>query len=162
MEGRTIKLLVMDVDGTLTDGKIYLSELGECIKAFDVKDGLGIRDILPSLHIIPVIMTGRVSEILSRRCRELGIEYLYQGILDKKEMLNQLLEKLQIHLEETAFIGDDINDLECMKIVGIAACPKDAVKQIIEIADFVTESIGGHGAVREFIDWLSNEGFYYC
>lgn len=145
----------MDVDGTLTDGKIYMSASGEFIKVFDVKDGLAIHDILPSLHIIPVVITGRTSEILIRRCEELNIEHLYQGVRNKKEKLCQLVSNLQISLNEVAYMGDDINDLECMKIVGLSACPCNSSKQIREIADFIAKNVGGNGALREFVDWLS-------
>ncbi|WP_373266127.1 KdsC family phosphatase [Hungatella hathewayi] len=154
MDDRSIKILVMDVDGTLTDGKIYMTESGECMKAFNVRDGLGIHDILPVLGIIPVVMTGRKSEILARRCDELGVKYLFQGVKNKKETLTGLLETLHISADEAAFIGDDINDLECMKLVKSSACPADAVLKVKEAAGYICSSDGGQGAVREYIDCI--------
>lgn len=144
----------MDVDGTLTDGKIYMSDLGECCKAFHVKDGYGIREILSSNHMIPVIITGRESQIVENRCRELGISEIYQGVYDKL----YVLKKVTANLKEVAYIGDDLNDLSCMKAVkkagGMVGCPADAVKEVSKVADFTTKHNGGDGAVREFIEWL--------
>lgn len=154
MDNKKIKYLVMDVDGTLTDGKIYMSNQGECCKAFNIKDGCGIHDMAIPAGIIPVIITGRSSDIVSNRCKELGIEQVYQGINNKIEKLLSITSDLS----EVAYIGDDINDLSCMKPVkqagGIVGCPKDAVRNVLEIADFVADHNGGNGAVRDFIEWL--------
>ena len=151
---KKIKLLVMDVDGTLTDGKIYMSSTGEAVKAFNIKDGCGIHDLLIPAGIIPVILTGRKSEIVLNRCKELGITEIYQGISRKTEVLRQIVG----NLSETAYIGDDINDLPCMQLVkeagGIVGCPSDAVKAVKEISDYIAEHEGGNGAVRDFIEWL--------
>ena len=105
-----IKYLVMDVDGTLTDGKIYMGAHGEMMKAFNIKDGCGIHDIAIPGGIIPVIITGRTSEIVKKRCGELGIQQVYQGIKNKNEQLNSIADDLS----QVAYIGDDINDLSCM------------------------------------------------
>lgn len=149
-----IKFLVMDVDGTLTDGKIYMGNDDEIMKSFDVKDGCGIHDIAIPAGIVPVIITGRSSKILENRCKELGIENLHQGINNKIEKLLTITE----NLSEVAYIGDDINDLSCMGMVkdagGLVGCPADAAKKVIEISDFVSTRIGGNGAVREFIEWI--------
>mgnify|MGYP005757120463 CR=1 FL=1 len=151
---KKIRVLVMDIDGTLTDGKIYMGNSGELMKAFNAKDGCGIKDILPQYNIVPMIVTGRVSAIAEQRCKELGIKYLYQGVKDKLTFLDKLLKDMNLTFEEVAYIGDDILDLECMQKSGVSACPKDAVKKILENADYVAEKKGGEGAVREFIDWL--------
>jgi 3-deoxy-D-manno-octulosonate 8-phosphate phosphatase (KDO 8-P phosphatase) len=144
----------MDVDGTLTDGKIYMGNNGEICKAFNIKDGCGIHDILLPSGIVPVIITGRKSEIVLNRCNEIGINAIYQGISNKVEKLMSISSDLSV----VAYIGDDINDLPCMNIVkkcgGIVGCPADAVKTIIDIADFVSVKNGGDGAVREFIEWI--------
>ncbi len=149
-----IKYFVMDVDGTLTDGKIYISPLGEAMKAFNIKDGCCIHDILIPQNIIPVIITGRNSQIVSNRCNELGITKVYQGVSNKVE---KLLE-VSADLSEVAYIGDDINDLSCMKAVkeagGVVGCPADATNSIIGISDYVAEHNGGEGAVRDFIEWI--------
>ena len=134
-----MKYLVMDVDGTLTDGKIYMSSTGEAVKAFNIKDGCGIHDLLIPAGIIPVILTGRKSEIVLNRCKELGITEIYQGISRKTEVLRQIVG----NLSETAYIGDDINDLPCMQLVkeagGIVGCPSDAVKAVKDISDYIAE-----------------------
>lgn len=149
-----IKYLVMDVDGTLTDGKIYMSQVGELFKAFNIKDGCGIHDILIPSGIIPVIITGRESDIVLNRCKELGITEVYQGISNKLEKLYDITSELS----SVAYIGDDINDLSCMLPIkdagGIVACPADAVSKVIELADFIADHNGGDGAVRDFIEWI--------
>lgn len=154
-----IRYLVMDVDGTLTDGKIYVGNSGEVFKAFDIKDGCGIHDILIPRGIIPVIITGRSSEILEKRCKELGITQLYQGVSDK---LGKLLEVIkEENLSQTAYIGDDINDLSCMHEIkragGIIGCPADAVSEVKDVSDFISNRSGGNGAVREFIEWIKGD-----
>lgn len=153
-----IKYLVMDVDGTLTDGKIYMGTSGEMLKAFDIKDGYGIHDMLIPYGITPVIITGRSSKILENRCRELSITDLFQGIKDKIDVLKQYLCSNNSSLQEVAYIGDDLNDLPCMKLVkeagGIIGCPADAVSSVIEISNYVSSKNGGDGAVRDFIEYL--------
>ncbi len=149
-----IKALAMDVDGTLTDGSIYISPQGEAMKRFYVRDGQAIRFFLPEMRIIPIIITGRTSEIVALRCEELGICHLVQGSTDKWQALRDILAGLDISPEETAYIGDDVNDLECMVQVGVCACPGDADRAVLAQANYVTEACGGQGAVREFIEWL--------
>lgn len=152
----TIKAIVMDVDGTLTDGGLYISETGELVKRFHVKDGYAIHDLLPQLGIIPIIITGRKSDIVLRRCNELGIVHVVQGSTEKLADLTKILSLEHIELAETAYIGDDINDLECMKKVGVKGCPCDAVDEVKKVVDYITKCSGGNGAVREFIEWLKN------
>jgi len=148
-----IRMLVMDVDGTLTDGKIYMSANGELMKAFNIKDGYAIAR-LKDYGITPVIITGRSSNIVTQRCAELGILELYQGIENKSYKLREVCNKFHLDLSQVAYIGDDLNDLPCMKICGFSACPSDAMKQVRERANFICEANGGYGAVREFIDYL--------
>ena len=149
-----INYLVMDVDGTLTDGKIYLGQNNELCKAFNIKDGCGIHDIAIPKGIIPVIITGRASDIVLNRCRELGIEEVYQGVDNKAEKLCSITSDLS----SVAYIGDDINDLSCMNLVkkagGIVGCPADAADAVKRIADYVSLYNGGEGAVRDFIEWI--------
>lgn len=159
-----IRFLIMDVDGTLTDGKIYMGINGELFKAFDVKDGYAIKEVLPQMNIIPVIITARNSEIVSNRCRELNIKEVHQDIRNKKEKMIEIMRKYSQRdgvtycCENVAYIGDDILDLRCMEPVkengGFIACPSDAVKEVIELADFVSTKRAGNGAVREVIDFL--------
>lgn len=152
-----IKLLIMDVDGTLTDGKVYMGASGEAMKCFDIKDGYGIANLLPKHGIIPAIITGRKSEILLRRCEELKITHVYQGISEKTEKMKELMQLLDVTAGQVVYIGDDLNDLDCMKIAGVTGCPSDAVKEIKEYVDFVSTLPGGSGAVREFIEWIDTE-----
>ncbi len=148
-----IRLLVMDVDGTLTDGKIYMSSTGELMKAFNIKDGFAIAR-LKEYQVEPVIITGRSSEIVRLRCEELKVRELYQGVENKSFKLRELCQKYSIELDNVAFIGDDLNDLPCIKICGFSACPADAAKEVRSQVDFICESRGGEGAVREFIDYI--------
>ena len=149
-----IKLLVMDVDGTLTDGKIYMGNNGEVMKAFDVKDGCGIKDILPTLGITPVIITGRVSQIVENRAKEIGITEFHQGVRDKLAVLKEVAEKYAATPDEIAYIGDDINDLDCIEYCGVTASPADAVEEVRQKVSFVCQNDGGKGAVRDFIKKL--------
>ena len=148
-----IKMLVMDVDGTLTDGKIYMSANGELMKAFNIKDGYAIAR-LRDYGIEPVIITGRSSEIVKQRCAELKITELHQGIENKSYKLRDICKKYGIDLSQVAYIGDDLNDLPCMKICGCSACPSDAMKQVKDSVGYVCRAKGGDGAVREYIDFL--------
>lgn len=163
---KDIKFLVMDADGTLTDGKIYMGKSDELFKAFNIKDGCGIKDILPIYRIIPVVITGRESKILEARCEELGIHELHQGIRCKENKLEELIadyshkHKAEYSYQNCAYIGDDILDIQCMKLIksmkGFVGCPSDAITEIRNIADFISSKNGGDGAVREFIEWLVN------
>lgn len=151
MDCSNIKLLVMDVDGTLTDGCIYCSGQGELFKAFNVKDGYAIAHILPKIGVIPVIITGRESDIVRFRASELGIKELHQGITDKLSKLNEVAEKYNCSFENIAYIGDDLNDISCIEECGITACPADSVPEILPKVDYICKNNGGRGAVREFI-----------
>lgn len=154
MDNNVIKMLVMDVDGTLTDGKIYMGPEGECFKAFDIKDGLGIHDILPRYGITPVIITGRTSSIVERRAAEIGIMHLYQGVRDKATNLREIAHCLKLSLNQIACIGDDINDLPMLELCRVRGCPADAALEVQAVCDYVCKASGGCGAVREFIEWL--------
>lgn len=158
IQEKEIKLLLMDVDGTLTDGKIYIGSNGELMKAFDIKDGYAIHDLLPRYGIIPVIITGRSSQIVKRRTEELGITELYQGKHDKVKTLLEIISKYHLSFSNCAYIGDDILDLPCMKKIhtagGIVGCPSDAVDEVRAASDFISSKEGGRGAVREFVDYL--------
>ncbi len=147
-----IKMLVMDVDGTLTDGCIYVGDEGEMMKAFHVQDGYAIAHILPEKDIVPVIITGRRSKIVEKRAEELKISHLHQGVSDKLGKLTEVAEQMRVSVEEIAYIGDDLNDLDCIRYCGLTACPADAVCEVRKAVDYVCTRSGGRGAVREFID----------
>ena len=145
----------MDVDGTLTDGKIYMSADGEWCKAFHIKDGLGIKDLLPKYGIECAVITGRESKIVANRCRELNIRHVFQGVGDKVQCLQRLMNTLGLQAREIAYIGDDLNDLAVMSLCGVKGCPADAAKEIKAMSNFVSDCKGGEGAVREFIEFLT-------
>lgn len=153
----SIKMLVMDVDGTLTDGHIYIGAEGEMMKAFHVQDGYAIAHVLPEKGIVPVIITGRSSKIVERRAAELKIQHLHQGVSDKLSKLREVAGELGIGADEIAYIGDDLNDLDCIRYCGLTACPADAVSEILNAVEYVCERNGGRGAVREFIDKFVRE-----
>ncbi|NHM29274.1 KdsC family phosphatase [Neobacillus terrae] len=148
-----IKMIVMDVDGTLTDGKIYVGDNGEVFKAFNVRDGYRLIN-LEKYNIIPVIITGKRSEILVKRAAELKIEEVHQGIEDKLKVLDEIIYRYDLKYENIAYIGDDINDIDCMKVCYLKACPADAISEVLDIVDYVCKSNGGNGAVRELIDLI--------
>ena len=149
-----IKVFIMDVDGTMTDGKIYMGAGGELMKAFDIKDGYAIHELLPENGVCPVIMTGRVSDIVTNRAKELEVPYVMQGIKDKRAAVFQLMEQLDCSAEEAAYMGDDLIDLEAMRLCGTRGCPADAVPEIKAICSFISTKNGGSGAVREFAEWI--------
>jgi len=148
-----IKLVLLDVDGTLTDGGIYRGNNGEELKRFNVKDGYAIVNA-QKLGIEFGIITGRKSELVEIRAKELKIKYLYQGISEKTVILEEIMKKDSLSKEEIAYMGDDLNDLLIMKQVGLSGTPKDAVDEVIQVADFVSKKNGGSGAVREFIEYI--------
>jgi len=145
-----IKLVLLDVDGTLTDGGIYRGNNGEELKRFNVKDGYVIVNA-QKLGVEFGIITGRKSELVEIRAKELKIKYLYQEISEKTVILEEIMKKTGLRKEEIAYMGDDLNDVLIMKQVGLSGAPKDAVNEVIQIADFISEKNGGSGAVREFV-----------
>lgn len=145
-----IKLIILDVDGTLTDGGIYYDSSGQELKKFNVKDGLAIK-VAISAGIEFAILTGRQSTIVERRAKELGIKYLLEGVQDKYSSMMKLLQKLNLDLKNVGYIGDDWNDLQAMKVVAVKGCPSDAAVEVKEICDIIAEHQGGQGAVRDCI-----------
>ena len=141
----------MDVDGTLTDGKINISSSGELFKSFNVKDGYGIKDAAKK-GITPIILTGRKSDIVANRAKELEINDVRQGVSNKLEELNKIIFEYNVSKEEIAYIGDDLNDLDIFEYLEYTFAPKDSYKKIKEMAFKVLLSNGGEGAVREAID----------
>lgn len=151
---KKIKMLVMDVDGTLTDGCIYMGPEGEAMKAFNCQDGYAIAQILPKIGVTPVIITGRKSRITENRAKELKITQLHQGVHDKLPLLREIAREIGASQEEVAYIGDDLNDFDCIRWCGFTGCPADAVKEVRKAVDFVCSRNGGRGAVREFVEQI--------
>lgn len=154
------KLFIMDVDGTLTKGDINICSSGELFKSFNIKDGYGIKNILPNYNFLPIVITGRKSNIVLERCKELNIQKCYQACEDKEKTLLNISEKfgiipdIQGILRGVAYIGDDLPDLKPLRIVEYSACPSDSVQQICDSVEYICKRKGGDGAVREFIDFL--------
>ena len=148
-----IKLLILDVDGVLSDGSIYMGNNGEELKAFNVRDGYGIRCALTS-DIEVAIITGRKAKLMEDRCETLGITHLYQGQSDKLLVYRELLNKLSLVPEQVAYVGDDLIDWPVMAEIGLSVAVADAHPLLIPRADYVTRIAGGRGAVREVCDLL--------
>ncbi len=148
-----IELIVLDVDGTLTDGKIIYTQNGDEVKTFSVKDGLAIASWI-KLGKKVAIITGRNSKIVERRAKELGIEHLFQGVHNKQEVLEKLLQSLKLTMQNVASAGDDLNDYKMLKASKLAFVPADASYYVKEIADVILSRDGGDGAIREMIEKL--------
>jgi 3-deoxy-D-manno-octulosonate 8-phosphate phosphatase (KDO 8-P phosphatase) len=150
---RRIELLVLDVDGTLTDGGLWYGPRGEQLKRFHVRDGRGIK-LLAAAGVTPVVISGRRSAALTARCRELGIRHQLNGVADKCKALDRLLKRLDLHESQVAAIGDDTPDVPLFLRVAFAVAVSDAHPLALSAAHCHTTLPGGHGAVREVCDWL--------
>lgn len=151
-----VNFLVLDVDGTMTDGGMYFNSSGDEIKKFNAKDGRGIINAIEAGVPVALLSSGLNKPLLQKRADMLGIKHVFANEADKLTVLNQWCKELNISLKDTAYIGDDINDLKVMQQVGIAACPADAVRQVRHAADIILTQKGGEGCVREFIDAFIN------
>ncbi len=150
---KNIKLLLLDVDGVLTDGSITYTDSGEQIKSFNSKDGLGLRLLMDS-GINVGIITGRKSQALNLRCKNLGISLLFDGIKDKSKALDKIAQDTGFSFENMAFVGDDLIDLPAIKKVGVSFCVQDASKDVKNHSDIITNQNGGSGAVREICEMI--------
>lgn len=149
-----IKLLLMDCDGVLTDGRLYFSAAGEAMKVFNVRDGQGIASWHKAGYRSGVITGRDAKDILERRTSELQMEFLITKVSDKVQVFNEIIADAGVTPEETAYIGDDTPDIELLRLVGLAAAPADADRSVINVVHYVTSSNGGAGAVRDVIDLL--------
>lgn len=151
---KNLQLLALDVDGVLSDGRLYYTDQGEEFKSFNIRDGLGIK-LLQRAGIIVAIITGRTSAMVAKRAAELGIAHVIQGREDKLEALQDLCRNLQIDLSNVAYMGDDLPDREAIMAVGLGATVADAASDVAAIADWQSKLPGGQGAVRELAEtWL--------
>ena len=148
-----IKLLLLDVDGVMTDGRIIMNDRGEETKSFDVKDGLGLK-MLMAAGIRVALVTGRESRTLSLRAEDLNISEVYQGVSDKSALCKRLMNDKGLRKQEICSMGDDLPDLAMFMESGLRIAVADAAKEVREAADFITKSRGGYGAVREACEWL--------
>lgn len=151
-----IRLLILDVDGVLTDGHIHTGGDGEYFKSFDVKDGFGISAAMRS-GVQVALVTARTGEIVHQRAEDLGIEICVDGVTDKFEAVESLIGWMGLQRDEVAYMGDDLNDLPAFCATGIAFAPQDAAKEVARCADYHLKSRGGHGAVREAIEMILDE-----
>ena len=149
-----IQLLVFDVDGTLTDGKISYDANGIETKSFDVKDGMAIEAWTKKFGLKAAFITGRKSVIVEKRAQELGVQYVYQGVSDKTVILDEILQKEGLSLFEVAAIGDDPNDIKMLRSVKMSFCPSDASEEVKKIVDHISAKKGGNGAAREMIEYV--------
>jgi 3-deoxy-D-manno-octulosonate 8-phosphate phosphatase (KDO 8-P phosphatase) len=147
-----IKLLLLDVDGVLTDTGVYYSAKGEEMKRFSIRDGMGIERLRRVADVETGIITREDTEIVSSRARKLKITELHLGVFEKEKILDEILKRKNLSSDEVAFMGDDTNDVEIMKIVGLSACPGDATKFAKDVSNIVVKNTGGNGAVRDFAE----------
>ncbi len=150
---KKIKLLILDVDGVMTDGSIIIDDEGHELKSFNVRDGHGIK-ILQRYGVKVVILTGRKSKVVEYRAKDLEIEDVYQGTLNKKEVFEKILDKRKLSADKVAYIGDDIVDIPVLKRVGFSVAVDDALDIVKKSVDYVTKNSGGHGAVREVCEMI--------
>lgn len=148
-----VKLLALDVDGVLTDGRLYYGNAGEELKAFNIKDGLGIK-LLQRAGVAVAIITGRSSQLVERRAAELGIEEIIQGREDKRQALGELCRRLGLALDECAYMGDDLPDLSAITAAGLGMTVADAAAAVARAADWQSTAGGGAGAVREACEFI--------
>ena len=153
---KNIKLLVLDVDGVLTDGSLFYAKDGEHIKKFNARDGQGIK-LAQSYNIEIALISARNCPIVVNRFSELGVKHIYQHCYDKAKKIKELCSELNISLLEMAYVGDDILDVPPLEIVGLPICPKDAHPSAKSKAKLITETNGGYGCVREVIDLILKE-----
>ncbi|MCK4694507.1 MAG: HAD-IIIA family hydrolase [Candidatus Cloacimonetes bacterium] len=157
---KNIKLLILDCDGVLTDGKIIYDDNRTEIRNFSAKDGLGIK-LLPFANIQVAVISGKKSETLARRCEDLGIRYVFQKVRNKLRMAEELIQRLNLKWKNVAFMGDDWNDFPIIKRAYISSAPADAFEDFQKKVDFITRRNGGEGAVREFIEHILKEQGVY-
>jgi len=152
-KAKEIKLLILDVDGVLTDGRIHICASGSETKSFHVRDGYGLK-LLMECGIEVALISGRSSRAVEHRARELGIRLIFQGVTDKRAACRKLMEQKALKKSEIASVGDDLPDLSLFEFSGIRIAVADAAKEVLEAADVTTEKEGGHGAVREICEWI--------
>lgn len=149
-----IKLVLTDCDGVLTDTGVYYSDTGEVMKRFSIRDGMGVERLRNLIGIETGIVTGELSGSVKSRAKKLKISELHLGTNNKVVVLNEILVRKKLKPENIAFIGDDMNDYDVMKLVGLSACPGDALDEIKNISDYICKNRGGYGAFREFAELI--------
>lgn len=148
-----VKLVITDIDGVWTDNGVYYGEHGEVMKRFSIRDGMGVER-LKNIGIETGIITGETSPSVRTRAAKLKITELHLGIKDKASLFKQILEAKKLTAGEVAYIGDDVNDLGIMTLIGFTACPADAMPQVARRVDYICKNNGGHGAFRELAEYI--------
>ncbi|CUQ68054.1 KdsC family phosphatase [Candidatus Nitrospira inopinata] len=148
-----IRLFATDVDGVLTDAGMYYSESGDEWKKFNTRDGMGIK-LLQKAGLITAIVTQERTRLVARRAEKLTIPEVHQGVTDKLSMIRDMASRYGLALDQVAYIGDDVNDLEALKAVGFSASPADGMPQVLQAVDYVCRKKGGEGAVREVVEMI--------
>jgi len=148
-----VRLFATDVDGVLTDAGMYYSESGDEWKKFNTRDGMGIK-LLQKAGLITAIVTQERTRLVARRAEKLAIPELHQGVMDKLSVMKDMAMRHGITLQQIAYIGDDVNDIEALKAVGVSAAPADGLPQVLKVVDYVCQKNGGEGAVRELVELI--------
>ncbi len=157
---QNLKVLALDVDGVLSDGRLYYGNQGEELKTFNIRDGLGIK-LLQHAGVQVAIITGRTSNIVARRAQELGITHIIQGREDKLSALTDLCAQLDLDLSQAAYMGDDLPDRKAIQAAGLGATVADGAEEVKRVADWCSSKTGGAGAVRELAEhWLKSLGLW--
>ena len=150
----SIRLVVLDVDGTMTDGRLYYGAEGEAMKAFDVRDGHGLRLLQMYAGVKLAVLTGRRADLVMQRCRELSIEHVVGQSRAKGKAIEEIAQSMAVPLEQTCYMGDDVNDLPALRRVGFSAAPADAAPEVLREVSWVSKRPAGRGAVRELCELL--------
>ena len=153
---KNIKLVGTDIDGVWTDARMYYSADGDIMKSFSTYDGMGVK-LLREAGIPLIIMTGEDTEIVTKRAKKLGIDFIFQGENEKLKRLKEVCKELNITLDEVAYIGDDVNDLDVLQAVGISAMPPNSPILDQFNPDYLTTRCGGDGAFRDFVDFILSQ-----
>ena len=153
---KNIKLVGTDIDGVWTDARMYYSTEGDVMKSFSTYDGMGVK-LLREAGIPLIIMTGEKTKIVAKRAQKLGIDHIFQGENEKLKRLKEVCSELNISLDEVAYIGDDVNDLDVLKSVGLSAMPPNSPILNQFTPDYLTTRSGGDGAFRDFVDFILSQ-----
>jgi len=155
---KDIKLVISDVDGVLTDGGMYYSHNGEIMKKFHTHDGMAVELLLKN-NIYTILMTKEKSQIVKKRASKIKIKETFSGVLEKEKLLEKICSKYSLKPKNIAYIGDDVNDIEIMKLVGFTASPNDGISEVKKIVQYICENNSGKGAFREFVDLIISNKF---
>ena len=154
---KKIKIVITDVDGVLTDGGMYYSSKGDIMKKFHTRDGMGVT-LLRRRSIPTILVTKEKTEMVRQWARKMRIKKLYEGVIQKDLILGQICKVFKVNVNEIAFVGDDVNDVELLKKVGLSAAPNDAIKEAKEVCHYICKAKGGDGAFREIADLILSNG----